>query len=145
MARCFQESHEAYAAGNGAKAKELSNEGRQHQAEMNRLNQEASNWIFQGLDPLESAICLWLMTSLATANNQDSAGDELDLHGLYVKEAIARTDRAIVDAQTRGDDHIRVIVGKVNRFHETSIAAQSAPRDYIRRATSRRSNLLSRS
>jgi DNA-nicking Smr family endonuclease len=47
------------------------------------------------------------------ANNQDSAADELDLHGLYVKEAIRRTDEAIVAAQSRGEGHINVIVGKV--------------------------------
>ena len=55
MARCFQESHEAYAGGDGARAKELSNEGKRHQAEMERLNKEASEWIFIGessLSPL---------------------------------------------------------------------------------------------
>lgn len=48
MARCFRESQEAYQSGNGAKAKELSNEGKRHKEEMERLNKEASNWIFRG-------------------------------------------------------------------------------------------------
>lgn len=48
MAKSFAESHEAYARGDGALAKELSNKGKQHQAEMERLNREASEWIFVG-------------------------------------------------------------------------------------------------
>ncbi|KAG8863449.1 hypothetical protein FRB96_008189 [Tulasnella sp. 330] len=93
MARCFQESKEAYNSGDGARAKDLSNEGKRHKAEMERLNNEASQWIFQ-------------------ANNQDSRPDELDLHGLYVKEAIQKTEQAIIEAQNRGDTQIRIIVGK---------------------------------
>lgn len=51
MARCFEESHQAYESGDGARAKELSNEGKTHKAEMERLNEEASAWIFRG-EPL---------------------------------------------------------------------------------------------
>jgi Domain of unknown function (DUF1771) len=47
MARAFEQSHAAYARKDGAGAKELSNEGRAHQ-EMERLNAEASTWIFRG-------------------------------------------------------------------------------------------------
>ena len=48
MARAFEASHQAYAGGDGAGAKELSNAGKRHQAEMERLNREASEWIFRG-------------------------------------------------------------------------------------------------
>lgn len=48
MARAFEESHAAYARKDGAAAKELSNEGKAHQKEMDRLNAEASEWIFRG-------------------------------------------------------------------------------------------------
>jgi Domain of unknown function (DUF1771) len=48
MARAFEQSHAAYARKDGAGAKELSNEGRAHQREMERLNAEASAWIFRG-------------------------------------------------------------------------------------------------
>jgi Domain of unknown function (DUF1771) len=48
MARAFELSHGAYADGDGARAKELSNEGKEHQREMERLNREASEWIFRG-------------------------------------------------------------------------------------------------
>lgn len=48
MARAFEESHAAYERRDGAGAKELSNQGKAHQREMERLNAEASVWIFRG-------------------------------------------------------------------------------------------------
>ncbi|KAI0949644.1 hypothetical protein AcW1_009191 [Taiwanofungus camphoratus] len=93
MARCFEESHTAYARGEGARAKELSNEGKTHQREMERLNAQASEWIF-------------------VENNKDSKPGEVDLHGLYVKEAITYTDRAIQEARQKGDSKLHLIVGK---------------------------------
>jgi Domain of unknown function (DUF1771) len=48
MARAFEQSHAAYERRDGATAKELSNEGKAHQREMDRLNAEASAWIFRG-------------------------------------------------------------------------------------------------
>ncbi|KAG1751602.1 DUF1771-domain-containing protein [Suillus paluster] len=93
MARCFQQSHEAYARRAGALAKELSEKGKQHERTMEALNAEASAWIFR-------------------ENNSDSKPGELDLHGLYVKEAISYSDKAIKEARQRGDSQIRLIVGK---------------------------------
>jgi len=93
MARCFEESHEAYSRRDGARAKELSNQGKEHKLRMEELNSQASEWIF-------------------TKNNEDSGPGEIDLHGLYVKEAITYTDRAVEDAKRRGDSHINLIVGK---------------------------------
>jgi hypothetical protein len=48
MAKCFEQSHQAYSGGDGAKAKELSNNGKEHQRKMEALNKEASDWIFIG-------------------------------------------------------------------------------------------------
>ncbi|KAK0461379.1 uncharacterized protein EV420DRAFT_1531765 [Desarmillaria tabescens] len=88
MTRCFSESQEAYSRGDGAAAKDLSNQGKIHKQKMEQLNKEASDRIF------------------------DSKPGEIDLHGLYVKEAIARTDTALEEAKRRGDSEIRLIVGK---------------------------------
>ncbi|KAL1942517.1 hypothetical protein VTO73DRAFT_6119 [Trametes versicolor] len=93
MARSFEEAHQAYERGDGARAKELSNKGKAAQQEMERLNEQASEWIFR-------------------ENNTDSQPGEVDLHGLYVKEAIRYTDRSIQEAQARGDSKIRFITGK---------------------------------
>jgi len=93
MGRCFDQAHQAHENGDGKRAKELSEEGHRHQREMERLNHQASEWIFK-------------------ENNLDSHPGEIDLHGLYVKEAIDYTDRSIQEAQSRGDSEIHLIVGK---------------------------------
>ncbi|CCM05698.1 uncharacterized protein FIBRA_07930 [Fibroporia radiculosa] len=93
MGECFEESHAAYARRDGALAKELSVKGRAHQREMERLNAQASEWIF-------------------TENNKGSMPGEVDLHGLFVKEAITFTERTIEQARRRGDSKIHFIVGK---------------------------------
>ncbi len=48
MARCFSESHEAYNRGDGAAAKDLSNQGKNHKQKMEQLHKEASKWIYLG-------------------------------------------------------------------------------------------------
>ncbi|KAK0477563.1 hypothetical protein IW261DRAFT_1338373, partial [Armillaria novae-zelandiae] len=89
MGRCFKESREAHDRGDRAAAKVLSNQGKIHRQNMQQLNKEASNWIYLGQNP-----------------------GEIDLHGLYVREAITCTDAAIEEAKRRGDSEIRLIVGK---------------------------------
>ncbi|EIN11801.1 DUF1771-domain-containing protein [Punctularia strigosozonata HHB-11173 SS5] len=106
MSRAFQESHEAYSRGDGAMAKELSNKGKAHQAKMEELNHKASEWIF-------------------VENNKDSQPGEVDLHGLYVKEAISYTDRAVQEARQRGDGEIHLITGK--GLHSRGHAAKLKP------------------
>ncbi|KAI6121756.1 hypothetical protein F5141DRAFT_1023190 [Pisolithus sp. B1] len=93
MAQCYRQSHEAYQQGQGALAKELSEKGGEHKRRMERLNAEAGAWIFR-------------------ENNLDCKPGEVDLHGLYVKEAIMYAEGAIEKAQRRGDLEIRLIVGK---------------------------------
>ncbi|KAK0219034.1 hypothetical protein IW262DRAFT_1073663 [Armillaria fumosa] len=93
MGRCFRESREAHDRGDRAAAKVLSNQGKIHRQNMQQLNKEASNQIY-----LE--------------NNRGRNPREIDLHGLYVKEAIAHTDAAIEEAKLRDDSEIRLIVGK---------------------------------
>ncbi|KAN0109305.1 Smr domain containing protein [Russula decolorans] len=106
MARAFEESHAAYARKDGAGAKELSNEGKAHQKEMDRLNAEASAWIFR-------------------ENNRGRMPGEVDLHGLFVKESIAYTAQSIAEARARGDKEIRLIVGK--GIHSPNQAAKLKP------------------
>lgn len=49
MARCFEESQQAFTNGSKARAKELSNDGKNHKAVMEELNRQASEWIFAGM------------------------------------------------------------------------------------------------
>lgn len=54
------------------------------------------------------------------SNPQDSNPGEIDLHGLYVKEAIAHTDDAIEQAKRKGDSEIHLIVGTLMlRVHKS--------------------------
>ena len=40
----------------------------------------------------------------------------MDLHGLFVAEAIEKTEKAIQRAQSAGKDHLNIIVGKVKIY-----------------------------
>lgn len=76
MGQAFDAASEAYKAGDGARAKELSNEGKAHQRRKEELNDQAADWIF-------------------AQNNRSQPRGSIDLHGLYVQEAIERTERAV--------------------------------------------------
>jgi len=106
MARCFEESKSVYRAGDRARAKTLSNEGKEHKVKSQQLNREASAWIYE-------------------KNNEDREPGEIDLHGLYVKEAVEYTDQAIKSAKGRGDATINIIVGK--GLHSTGGVAKLKP------------------
>jgi len=106
MAKCFEQSHQAYSSGDKAGAKALSSQGKDHQRKMQVLNKQASEWIF-------------------IENNKDSKPGEIDLHGLYVKEAIERTDMAIEEAKRNGRSELHLIVGK--GLHSKSGVAKIKP------------------
>lgn len=46
--KCFSQSKEAYNSGDGAKAKSLSLEGKDHQRRKNEFNGKAAQWIYNG-------------------------------------------------------------------------------------------------
>ncbi|KIK99420.1 hypothetical protein PAXRUDRAFT_68363, partial [Paxillus rubicundulus Ve08.2h10] len=95
MSQCYQQSQEAYERRDRARAKQLSEQGKGHAGAMERLNAKASAIVFRGESTLH-----------------DKDPDEVDLHGLFVKEAISYTENAIRDARRRGDSEIRLIVGQ---------------------------------
>ncbi|OAX33263.1 hypothetical protein K503DRAFT_536535 [Rhizopogon vinicolor AM-OR11-026] len=93
MAKCFDESKAAFTRNEKGLAKELSLTGLAHKADMVRLNKEASAKIFQ-------------------ENNKRSTPNTVDLHGLYVAEAVFYFERTIEQADR--EQSIRVIVGRGN-------------------------------
>ncbi|KAI0690187.1 hypothetical protein C8T65DRAFT_745909 [Cerioporus squamosus] len=127
MARNFDEAHKAYESGDGARAKELSNAGKAAQQEMERLNEEAAAWIFRGVSAfiVFSSPDLTIYVFVLVENNTDSKPGEVDLHGLYVKEAIRYADQSIQEARARGDSKIHFIVGK--GLHSTNHVAKLKP------------------
>lgn len=50
MAQLFHQAHNAHESGNGADAKRLADEAREHEQKMEELNRQASDWIFHGID-----------------------------------------------------------------------------------------------
>ncbi|KAF1739078.1 Smr domain-containing protein [Beauveria bassiana] len=94
---CFDKSRQAYSAGDGARAKELSNEGKSHDARMDDYNRQASDYIFR-------------------ANNAPGRvdADAIDLHGQFVEEAERILEERIRADRARGQTHLHAIVGKGN-------------------------------
>ncbi|KAF1835176.1 DUF1771-domain-containing protein [Decorospora gaudefroyi] len=94
---CFDRAHQAYTSGDGARAHELSEQGKHHASLMDQYNQQARDYIFR-------------------ANNAGDRvpGDTIDLHGLFVEEAEDVLEERIRVARQRGEGHLHVIVGKGN-------------------------------
>ncbi|KAI0117581.1 Smr domain protein [Hypoxylon sp. NC0597] len=106
---CFDRAHQAYERGDGATAKELSNEGKRHAAKMAEYNKRASEFIFR-------------------ENNAPGRvpDDTIDLHGQFVEEAEDILERRIRYAQQHGQTHLHVIVGKGN--HSVNHVQKLKPR-----------------
>ncbi|RDW89855.1 Smr domain-containing protein [Aspergillus mulundensis] len=106
---CFQRSQEAYASGDGAAAKELSEQGKAHGRKMEEYNRQASEFIFR-------------------ENNAPGRVDEdtIDLHGQFVEEAEDILEERIKYARSQGQSHLHVIVGKGN--HSANHVQKIKPR-----------------
>ncbi|KAI9033944.1 hypothetical protein CLU79DRAFT_726386 [Phycomyces nitens] len=103
---CYGRSKAAYQSGDGALAKQLSNQGHQHDNAMNRYNSQAADLIFK-------------------LKNQGRSPTEIDLHGLFVKEASAKVEEAIKRCEREKYDHLVIIVGK--GLHSTGNIAKLKP------------------
>ncbi|RAH40981.1 Smr domain-containing protein [Aspergillus brunneoviolaceus CBS 621.78] len=106
---CFQRSQEAYTSGDGARAKELSEQGKAHGRKMEEYNKQASEFIFR-------------------ENNAEGrvAPDTIDLHGQFVEEAEEILEERIRYASNHGQTHLHVIVGKGN--HSANHVQKIKPR-----------------
>ncbi|GJE90111.1 hypothetical protein PsYK624_062340 [Phanerochaete sordida] len=88
-----QERRKAEQDGNAPLSEQLWNKVQEHKAEMQRLNAEAAELIFD-------------------TNNRDRTPGEVDVHGLHVQEAIKCAKPAVEEAKARGQSELRIIVGK---------------------------------
>ncbi|KAF7783000.1 hypothetical protein Agabi119p4_2376 [Agaricus bisporus var. burnettii] len=93
MIEARDESKIARDQGNRARARELSSKRTEYSDLMESYHEQASEWIFYQL-------------------NRNNDPGEVDLHGLYVKEAIPRVERKLKEARARGAPSIRFIVGQ---------------------------------
>ncbi|KAK6339582.1 hypothetical protein TWF718_008978 [Orbilia javanica] len=87
------QSREAYQNGDGALAKELSNEAKRHEANADNYNKQAADYIFR-------------------VNNANQEEDTIDLHGLFVEEAEEILATRIEAARRQHAKGLHVIVGK---------------------------------
>ncbi|SCV01286.1 LAMI_0G10506g1_1 [Lachancea mirantina] len=88
------QSQRAYRAGDKADAHRLSEQAKQQLSHAQQLNLQAAEYVF-------------------TQNNADSASNhQIDLHGLYVKEAQWILQKRIAAAAAAGEPFLHVIVGK---------------------------------
>ncbi|KAK0196118.1 hypothetical protein F5146DRAFT_1176254 [Armillaria mellea] len=110
MGRCFREHHEAYDRGDHVAVKFLSNQGKDHQWKMEQLNKEASNFIYLKNNRVSLSRSTFAWGTKSSIQHREPG--EINLHGLYVKEAITYTDAAIKEAKLQGASEIRIIVGK---------------------------------
>ncbi|KAL9101584.1 MAG: hypothetical protein Q9163_003184 [Psora crenata] len=94
---CMAKSQQAYQRGDGAAARELSEEGKRHGAMMEQYNKQASEYIFRENNSMDRV-----------------AADTIDLHGQFVEEAEAILEQRIRYARSTGQTHLHVIVGKGN-------------------------------
>ncbi|KAL4960268.1 Smr domain-containing protein [Aspergillus stella-maris] len=106
---CFQRSQEAYTSGDGAAAKQLSEQGKAHGRKMEEYNRQASEFIFR--------------ENNASGRVDD---DEIDLHGQFVEEAEDILEERIKYARSHGQNHLHVIVGKGN--HSANHVQKIKPR-----------------
>lgn len=88
-----QQSQQAFKQGDKQRAHELSEELKQILQKAEEYNRKAAEYVFR-------------------ENNEDSGPDEIDLHGLYVKEAEWILQRRIYYAVQTNQSHLNVIVGK---------------------------------
>ncbi|KAF3909720.1 hypothetical protein AA313_de0209115 [Arthrobotrys entomopaga] len=87
------QSREAYQSGDGARAHQLSQEAKKHEANADAYNKQASEYIFR-------------------VNNASQAEDTIDLHGLFVEEAEEILATRIEAAKRQNARGLHVIVGK---------------------------------
>ncbi|CAG8492294.1 119_t:CDS:2, partial [Ambispora leptoticha] len=90
-----EQAQAAYRNGNGRKAKELSNKAKEHYKEMEKYNKMAAEFIYR-------------------ENNKNRSYQELDLHGLFVTEALEYTEQRIQYCKSMKAKNLVIIVGKGN-------------------------------
>ncbi|KAI9853253.1 MAG: hypothetical protein M1824_001476 [Vezdaea acicularis] len=94
-ARLSEQAHQAYEHGDGGAAHQFSEEAKRHGQTADNYNKQASDYIFR-------------------ENNAPGrvAADTIDLHGQFANEAEDIVEQRIRYAQSQGQTHLHVIVGK---------------------------------
>lgn len=106
-------SNQAYKRGDKMKAKVFSNESKKFKVLMDKENEMASDEIFAN-------------------NNANKSSNEIDLHGLFVAEAIERLSKRISRAKQYGENSLIVIAGR-GRHSENGPKIKPAVIDFAKK------------
>jgi DNA-nicking Smr family endonuclease len=93
MSEAYSRAKTAQQKGYRGAAQEHRQKGDAHKSAMENLDKRAAKIIFR-------------------ENNKNRMGGRIDLHGLYVAEAVGFAKEELRSAMTRGDEVVRFIVGK---------------------------------
>jgi len=98
---CYDKAKKCFDAGQKAEAKQLSDQGKVHQANMEKYQKEASLKVFDFV-------------------NKGNGIDTIDLHGLFVDPAMEFLKERIATAKSKGLKELIVIPGAGNHSKDTA-------------------------
>jgi DNA-nicking Smr family endonuclease len=102
MAQCFENSKTAFTSGRKDEAKKLSDEGKKHQENKDKYQKEAAQQIFKEM-------------------NKDAGEDTIDLHGLFVSEAVEFLEQRLANlSKSKKYTTLHVITGAGNHSAESA-------------------------
>ncbi|KAI8903682.1 DUF1771-domain-containing protein [Powellomyces hirtus] len=116
---CYRRSQRAFQTGDKALAKELSTEGKLHAAEMDKYNELAASTAFAQCNPRNKGSS----TSLS----------QLDLHGLFVKEALAKLEIHVRECRKAGVKTTTVITGRGSHSKDGIAKIKPAVEEFLKR------------
>jgi len=114
MSECFDNSKKAFDEGNGALAKQLSEEGKQHQEQMKKYQKESADTMFETL-------------------NKEKGELEIDLHGQYVDFAMEFLLKRIETLRNKGIKQLTIIYGAGNHSDEKGPKIKPAVLEYLKK------------
>lgn len=109
-----EQAHHAHQSGDITQAKELSALARKYSTSGAKYNEEAARYAF-------------------SEANRDVARDEINLHGLYVNEALACLEARIRRSVAQRQNYLQIIVGKGNHSKDNIAKIKPAVESYCDR------------
>ncbi|KAF0979804.1 hypothetical protein FDP41_000957 [Naegleria fowleri] len=113
MSDCFERASKAHESGDGALAKQLSDEGKKHQELMKKYQLESAQTMFEHL-------------------NKDKGDLEIDLHGQYVDNAMNFLRKRIEKLRSEKQNKLTIIYGAGNHSDEKGPKIKPAVLEYLR-------------
>ncbi|KAG2389578.1 hypothetical protein C9374_014138 [Naegleria lovaniensis] len=114
MSDCFERASKAHESGDGALAKQLSDEGKKHQELMKKYQLESAQTMFEHL-------------------NKDKGDFEIDLHGQYVDNAMEFLRKRIEKLRTeKSSNKLTIIYGAGNHSDEKGPKIKPAVLEYLK-------------